>query len=204
MTIRADCLASSNFLKLKTMSKKKLSSDQREELLKALKARFEKHKNRHKGLEWAKVQAKLEANPEKLWSLHEMEGTGGEPDVVGLDKKTGEYIFYDCSAESPKDRRSVCYDREALEARKEHKPKDSATNMASAMGIELLTEEEYRELQKLGNFDTKTSSWVKTPADIRKLGGALFCDRRYNTIFVYHNGAESYYAARGFRGALRV
>ena len=186
------------------MSKKKLSSEQREELLAALIARFEKNKNRHKGLEWAKVQAKLEANPEKLWSLHEMERTGGEPDVVGHDKKTGEYIFYDCSAESPKDRRSICYDRAALEARKEHKPKDCAMNMASAMGVELLTEEEYRELQELGDFDTKTSSWVRTPAEIRKLGGALFCDRRYNTVFVYHNGAESYYAARGFRGALRV
>ena len=181
-----------------------LSSAQREELLKTLKARFEKNMNRHKGLEWAKVQAKLEANPEKLWSLNEMERTGGEPDVVGHDKKTGEYIFYDCSAESPKGRRSVCYDREALESRKEHKPKNSAMDMAAAMGIELLTEEQYRELQKLGKFDTKTSSWVKTPADIRKLGGALFCDRRYDTVFVYHNGAESYYAARAFRGSLRI
>src|SRR5437016_2400762 len=185
-------------------NKKDLSPERREELVRALKARFEKNMNRHKGLEWAKVQAKLEANPEKLWSLNEMESTGGEPDVVGHDKKTGEYIFYDCSAESPKGRRSVCYDREALEARKEHKPKDSAINMAAAMGIELLTEEQYRELQELGEFDTKTSSWIKTPSDIRKLGGALFCDRRYNTVFVYHNGAESYYAARAFRGSLRV
>jgi hypothetical protein len=183
---------------------KELSPEQREELLRALKTRFEKNMNRHNGLEWAKVQAKLQVNTEKLWSLHEMERTGGEPDVVGHDKKTGEYIFYDCSAESPKGRRSVCYDHEALEARKEHKPKDSATSMAAAMGIELLTEEQYRELQKLGNFDTKTSSWVKTPSDIRKLGGALFCDRRYGKVFVYHNGAESYYAARGFRGSLRV
>ncbi|MBZ5530993.1 MAG: DUF4256 domain-containing protein [Acidobacteriia bacterium] len=185
-------------------TKKDLSPKQREELLRTLQARFEKNMNRHKGLAWAQVQARLEPNAEKLWSLHEMERTGGEPDVVGHDKKTGEYIFYDCSAESPKDRRSVCYDREALASRKEHKPKDSATDMATAMGIELLTEEQYRELQKLGNFDTKTSSWVKTPSDIRKLGGAIFCDRRYNTVFVYHNGAESYYAARGFRGSLRV
>ena len=181
-----------------------MSPEQREELLRALKARFEKNVNRHKGLEWANVQAKLEANTEKLWSLNEMERTGGEPDVVGFDKKTGEYIFYDCSAESPKGRRSICYDREALESRKENKPKDSAINLADAMGIELLTEEQYRELQKLGDFDTKTSSWVKTPSDIRKLGGALFCDRRYNTVFVYHNGAESYYAARAFRGSQRV
>ena len=181
-----------------------LSKKQHEEVFKALKARFEKNMNRHKGLEWAQVQAKLEANPEKLWALNEMERTGGEPDVVGLDKKTGEYIFYDCSAESPKDRRSVCYDHEALDSRKEHKPKDSAMNMAAAMGIELLMEEQYRELQRLGEFDTKTSSWVKTPSAIRKLGGALFCDRRYDTVFVYHNGAESYYAARGFRGSLRV
>ena len=181
-----------------------LAKKQREEILRALKARFEKNMNRHKGLEWAQVQAKLEANTEKLWSLHEMERTGGEPDVVGHDKKTGEYIFYDCSAETPKSRRSICYDREALDSRKEHKPKDNAIDMAAGMGIELLTEEQYRELQKLGNFDSKTSSWVKTPADIRKLGGALFCDRRYNTVFVYHNGAESYYAARGFRGSLRV
>jgi hypothetical protein len=184
--------------------KKEFSTKHREELLNTLKARFEKKINRHKGLEWAKVQAKLEANTEKLWSMNEMERTGGEPDVVGHDKKTGEYIFYDCSPESPKGRRSVCYDREALESRKEHKPEDNAIDMAAAIGIELLTEEQYRELQKLGIFDPKTSSWVKTPADIRKLGGALFCDRRYNTVFVYHNGAESYYAARGFRGSLRV
>src|ERR1700676_3874342 len=185
-------------------NKKNLSPEPREELLRALKARFEKGMNRHRGLEWDKVQAKLEANAEKLWSLNEMERTGGEPDVVGHDKKTGEYIFYDCSAESPKGRRSVCYDREAPDSRKEHKPKDSAVGMAAAMGIELLTEEQYRELQKFGKFDTKTSSWVKTPSDIRKLGGALFCDRRYDTTFVYHNGADSYYAARGFRGWLRV
>jgi hypothetical protein len=185
-------------------NKKELSPEQREELLRAMKTRFEKNMNRHKGLEWAKVQAKLAANTEKLWSLHEMERTGGEPDVVGHDIKTGEYIFYDCSAESPKGRRSLCYDREALEARKEHKPENNAIDMAAAMGIELLTEEQYRELQKLGNFDTKTSSWVKTPSAIRKLGGAIFCDRRYDHIFVYHNGAESYYAARGFRGSLRV
>lgn len=187
-----------------TASKKKLSPEQREELLRALKTRFEKHMNRHKGIEWTKVQAKLEAHTEKLWSLHEMERTGGEPDVAGHDKKTGEYIFYDCSAESSNGRRSLCYDREALESRKEHKPKDSAMGMAAAMGIELLTEEHYRELQKLGNFDTKTSSWVKTPLDIRKRGGALFMDRRYDQVFVYHNGAESYYAARAFRGSLRV
>jgi hypothetical protein len=187
-----------------TSNKKQLSPQQREELLRALRARFEKNINRHKGLEWAKVQAKLEANIEKLWSLHEMERTGGEPDVVGHDKKTGEYIFYDCSAESPKGRRSLCYDREALESRKEHKPENNAIDMAAAMGIELLTEEQYRELQKLGDFDTKTSSWVKTPSGIRKLGGALFCDRRYDNVFVYHNGAESYYAARGFRGSLRA
>jgi len=185
-------------------TKKQLSAQQRDELLAALKARFEKNMGRHKGLEWSKVQTKLEANPEKLWSLNEMERTGGEPDVVGFDKKTGEYTFYDCSAESPRDRRSICYDRDALEARKENKPKDSAVNMAAAMGIELLTEEQYRELQQLGNFDLKTSSWVQTPADIRKLGGALFCDRRYNHVFLYHNGADSYYAARGFRGSLSV
>ena len=185
-------------------SKKELSPEQRKELLGALKVRFEKNMNRHKGIEWANTQAKLEANAEKLWSINEMEKTGGEPDVVGHDKKTGEYIFYDCSLESPKGRRSFCYDREALESRKEHKPADNATDMAAAMGIELLTEEQYRKLQALGNFDTKTSSWVKTPSVIRKLGGALFCDRRYDTVFVYHNGAESYYAARGFRGWLRV
>jgi Protein of unknown function (DUF4256) len=185
-------------------NKKELSPEQRKELLGALKARFEKNMNRHKGLEWADARAKLEANTEKLWSINEMERTGGEPDVVGDDKKTGEYIFYDCSPESPKGRRSLCYDREALESRKENKPKDNAMDMAAAMGIELLTEEQYRELQKLGNFDTRTSSWVKTPSAIRNLGGALFCDRRYNTVFVYHNGAESYYAARAFRGSLRV
>ena len=185
-------------------NKKELSSGQREELLSALKARFEKNMNRHTGFEWAKIHARLETHPEKLWSLHEMERTGGEPDVVGQDKYTGEYIFYDCSAESPKGRRSFCYDREALESRKENKPGNNAMDMAADMGIELLTEELYRELQKLGNFDTKTSSWVKTPAEIRKLGGALFCDRRYNQIFVYHNGADSYYAVRGFRGSLRV
>jgi hypothetical protein len=184
--------------------KKEFSPKQREEHLRALKARFEKNMNRHKGLEWTKVQEKLEANTEKLWSLNEMERTGGEPDVVGHDKKTGEYIFYDCSAESPKGRRSVCYDREALESRKEHKPKNSALDMAAAMGLELLTEEEYRELQKLGNFDTKTSSWIITPSDIRKLGGALFADHRYGNVFVYHNGAPSYYGVRGFRGSLGV
>ena len=183
---------------------KKLPPLQRKELLNTLKARFEKNIHRHKGSKWDDVQAKLEANSEKLWPLNEMEFTGGEPDVVGFDKNTGEYIFYDCSAESPKGRRSVCYDGEALVSRKEFKPADSAEGMAADMGIELLTEEEYRVLQKLGNFDTKTSSWVVTPADIRKLGGALFCDCRYNTVFLYHNGAESYYAARGFRGSLRV
>ena len=185
-------------------NKRELSPEQREELLAALKARFEKSMNRHKGLEWANVQAKLEANPERLWSLNEMERTGGEPDVVGHDEKTGEYIFCDCSPESPGGRRSLCYDREALESRKEHKPQNSATDMAAAMGIELLTEAQYRELQKLGNFDTKTSSWVRTPDEIRALGGALFCDRRYGHVFVYHNGAESYYAARAFRGSVRV
>jgi hypothetical protein len=185
-------------------AKKDLSPERCKELLRALKARFEKSVNRHKGLEWAKVQAKLEADTEKLWSLNEMERTGGEPDVVGHDTKTGEYIFYDCSAESPKGRRSVCYDGEALESRKEHKPENNAMDMAAAMGIQLLTEEQYRELQKLGNFDTKTSSWVRTPDDIRELGGAVFCDRRYDHVFLYHNGAESYYAARGFRGSLRV
>ena len=181
-----------------------MKAKERDDLLKALQARFEKNMNRHKGIEWAKVQAKLEGDTKKLWSLNEMERTGGEPDVVGLDKKTGEYIFYDCSAESPKGRRSVCYDREALESRKEHKPGNSAVGMATDMGIELLTEEQYRELQQLGEYDLKTSSWVKTPADIRKLGGALFCDRRYDHVFVYHNGAESYYAARAFRGSLSV
>ena len=190
--------------KAKTEMREDMKAKQREELLRALKARFEKNMNRHKGLEWTKVQAKLEANTEKLWSLNEMERTEGEPDVVGHDKKTGEYIFYDCSPESPKGRRSVCYDGEALESRKEHKPKNSAMDMAAAMGIELLTEEQYRELQKLGNFDTKTSSWVKTPSDIRELGGALFADFRYGNVFVYHNGAQSYYGASGFRGSLRV
>lgn len=173
-------------------------------MLSALKARFEKNMNRHQGLGWSEVEARLGASPEKLWSLNEMERTGGEPDVVGRDQKTGEYIFYDCSEESPKGRRSICYDRAALESRKEHKPKNNAVGMAAAMGIELLTEEQYRELQKLGEFDTKTSSWVKTPSEVRKLGGALFCDRRFNTVFVYHNGAESYYAGRGFRGFLSV
>jgi hypothetical protein len=185
-------------------TKTELSPKEREELLKALKARFEKNMDRHKGLEWAKVQAKLEANAEKLWSLSEMEKTGGEPDVIGHDKKTGEYIFFDCSPQSPKGRTSVCYDREALDSRKEHKPKNSAMDMAAAMGIELLTEEQYHELQKLGEFDTKSSSWVKAPADIRKLGGGLFGDRRFGRVFIYHNGAESYYSGRGFRGSLRV
>ena len=185
-------------------SAKDMKAKQREELLSALKARFEKNMNRHQGFEWAKVRAKLEANTKKLWSLNEMERTGGEPDVVRYDKKTGEYIFYDCSAESPKGRRSVCYDREALESRKEFKPKDTAMDMAAAMGIEILTEQQYRELQKLENFDTKTSSWLKTPSETRKLGGAIFADRRYDHVFVYHNGAESYYAAREFRGLLRV
>lgn len=184
--------------------KKELSRKQTEELLNTLKARFEKNMARHKGLVWAKVQARLQVNAEKLWSFYEMERTCGEPDVVDHDKKTGEYVFYDCSAESPKDRRNVCYDREALEARKEHKPKNNAVDMAAAMGIELLTEEQYRELQEFGEFDTKTSSWVKTPAEVRKLDGALFCDRRYNKVFLYHNGAQSYYVARGFRGSLRV
>ena len=185
-------------------SKKDLSSEQCKELIGTLKARFEKNMKRHKNIEWAKLQTKLGANTEKLWPLSEMERTGGEPDIVGLDEKTGEYIFYDCSAESPKGRRSVCYDREGLESRKEFKPENNAIDMAAAMGIELLSEEQYRELQQLGNFDTKTSSWVITPVEIRKLGGALFCDRRYNHVFVYHNGAESYYAARGFRGFLKV
>ncbi len=181
-----------------------LSPEQRAELLSTLKTRFEQNMHRHTGLDWKDVEARLEASPEKLWSLHEMELTGGEPDVVGFDSRTGEYIFCDCSAESPKGRRSVCYDRAALESRKKHRPETSAMDMAEAMGIELLTEQEYRELQKLGAFDTKTSSWVKTPPEIRKLGGAIFCDRRYNTVWTYHNGAESYYASRGFRGSLRV
>ena len=185
-------------------SKRELSPEQRQELLAILESRFAQHMNRHPGLEWEKVRSKLEANRDKLWSLAEMERTGGEPDVVGYDEQTAEYIFCDCSAESPQGRRSVCYDREALESRKQNKPEDSAIGMAAAMGIAILTEEEYRELQKLGTFDLKTSSWVQTPARIRKLGGALFCDRRYDTVFVYHNGAESYYAARGFRGSLRV
>jgi hypothetical protein len=184
--------------------KKELSPEQSKELINTLKTRFERNRNRHKDLDWADVQAKLEANAEKLWSLNEMEITGGEPDVVGYKGNTGEYIFYDCSAESPKGRRSFCYDHEALESRKEYKPADSAVGMATAMGIELLTEEQYRQLQQLGKFDLKTSSWVKTPVDIRKLGGAIFCDRRYDTVFIYHNGAESYYAARGFRGSLSV
>ena len=186
------------------MERKKLSPEETEKLLKLLKTRFEKNMNRHEGIEWAKVQAKLEANAAKLWSLNEMETTGGEPDVVGSDHEAGEYIFFDCSPESPKGRRSLCYDRTALESRKEFKPKDSAMDMAVVMGVEILTEEQYRKLQQLGNFDTKTSSWVKTPAEIRKLGGAIYCDRRYNCVFVYHNGAESYYAVRGFRGSLRV
>ncbi|MDD7795528.1 DUF4256 domain-containing protein [Clostridium sp. 'White wine YQ'] len=184
--------------------KKELLPEQREELIKTLKSRFEKNMNRHKGFEWAKVEEKLEANTEKLWSLNEMEVSGGEPDVIGHDEKTGEYVFYDCSAESPKGRRSVCYDHEALESRKEHKPKNSAIGMATDMGIDILTEEQYRELQELGNFDIKTSNWVKTPSEIRKLGGAIFTDFRYGNVFVYHNGAESYYGARGFRGSLRV
>ncbi len=188
----------------KKSTNKELLPEQSEELLSALKARFEENPSRHQGLEWVKVQARLEDDPEKLWSLHEMESTGGEPDVVGQDEKTGEYIFYDCSAESPKGRRSLCYDRKALDSRKKNKPNDNAMDMAVEMGIELLTEAQYRALQKLGEFDTKTSSWVKTPAEMRALGGALFCDRRYDTVFVYHNGAESYYAARGFRGLLRL
>lgn len=203
-------ISKSNFIrnkimsKIKDMNKKKLSSEQREELLKVLKARFEKNMRRHKGIEWLIVQTRLETIPEKLWSLDEMELTGGEPDVVGFDKRTGEYIFYDCSPESPKDRRSFCYDREALDSRKEHKPKNSAIDMATEMGIEILSEEQYRELQQLGEFDLKTSSWIKTPDAIREMGGALFCDRRFNHVFTYHNGAESYYAARGFRGLLRI
>lgn len=185
-------------------TKKKLTQEQTEDLLKTVKARFEKNKNRHKDLEWDKVQAKLEAKPEKMWSLNEMERTGGEPDVVGHDKKTGEYVFYDCSMESPNGRRSICYDRDAWESRKEHKPENNAMDMAAAMGVDILTEEQYGQLQQLGEFDTKTSSWIITPSPIRKLGGALFCDRRYDHVFVYHNGADSYYAARGFRGSLRV
>lgn len=188
----------------KASSRKELSAVQQDNLLSMLQSRFDKNAKRHKGLEWTKVKTRLEANPDKLWSLFQMEETGGEPDVVGHDKKTGEYIFYDCSEQSPKGRRSLCYDGEALESRKEHKPADSAIEMATAMGIEILTEEQYRDLQKLGAFDTTTSSWVKTPADIRELGGATFCDRRYDTVFFYHNGAESYYAARAFRGSLRV
>ena len=188
----------------KDNKKKALSAEQVEELLNTLKARFEKNMTRHKGLEWASIQAKLDAQPEKLWSLNEMESTGGEPDVVGYDKQADEYLFYDCSAESPKDRRSICYDRQALDSRKKYKPENSALDMAAAMGVKILTEAQYRELQTLGEFDTKTSSWVETPPDIRALGGALFCDRRYNTVFVYHNGADSYYGARGFRGSLRV
>jgi len=184
--------------------KKELSQEKYAALLKVVKVRFEKNIDRHKGIDWAKVEAKLKADPQKQWSLNEMERTGGEPDVVEIDKKSGEYIFYDCSPETPTERRNICYDREALDSRKEHKPKDSALDMAAAIGIEILTEEQYRELQKLGSFDTKTSSWLKTPSDIRKLGGALFADRRYNTVFIYHNGAESYYGARGFRGSLRV
>ncbi len=190
---------------MKSSGKKKLLSRQQcEVLLEALRARFENNMNRHHGLVWGKVKGKLEANTEKLWSLQQMELSGGEPDVVGLDKQTGEYIFFDCSAETPKDRRSICYDREGLDSRKEHKPKNNAIDMAAAMGVEILSEEQYRELQKLGVFDSKTSSWVKTPAEIRKLGGALFCDRRYGHVFVYHNGAQSYYAARAFRASLRV
>ena len=185
-------------------NKKELSKDKREALLATLKSRFEKNMKRHKSLEWSKVLSRIEANPKKLWSLNEMEETGGEPDVIGQDKKSGEYIFCDCSAETPKGRRSYCYDREALHSRKEHNPKNNALDAAAAIGIELLSEEEYRNLQQLGSFDTKTSSWVKTPPDVRKLGGALFCDRRYDKVFLYHNGAESYYAARGFRGSLKV
>jgi hypothetical protein len=188
----------------KSETKKVLSHEQHEELIRTLKSRFEKNMNRHKGLDWAKILLKLEADTQKLWSLNEMEKTGGEPDVVGLDLKTDEYIFYDCSAESPKGRRSICYDREALESRKEFKPQNNAVDLAAEIGIDLLTEEQYRELQQVGEFDTKTSSWVKTPSEIRKLGGAIFCDRRYNHVFVYHNGAESYYSGRGFRGSLRV
>ena len=192
-----------NFMK-NTNNNKELSTEQNEELLKILEIRFEKHMNRHSSLEWVKIQTRLEANAEKMWSLHEMEKTGGEPDVVGQDNNTGEYIFYDCSAESPKDRRSICYDRVALDARKENKPKDSALDMAANLGIEILSEEEYRALQELGDFDTKTSSWILTPVEIRKHGGAIFGDRRYDHVFIYHNGADSYYGARGFRGSLRI
>ena len=188
----------------KMKSEKSLSPEKQEELIRILKVRFDKNMNRHKGIEWTKLKSKLEANNQKLWSLNEMEGSGGEPDVVGYDSKTGEYIFYDCSDESPKGRRSICYDREALDSRKEYQPKDSAVNMAASMGIELLSEDQYRDMQKLGSFDTKTSSWLKTPHEIRKLGGAIFADRRYNHVFVYHNGAASYYAVRGFRGVLRL
>ncbi|MEI6221599.1 MAG: DUF4256 domain-containing protein [bacterium] len=191
-------------MKNNSPSTKTLSPQQQTTLLTTLKTRFEKNMPRHNGLEWEKIQAKLETNPEKLWSLNEMENTGGEPDVVGYDNKTNEYTFFDCAAESPKDRRSICYDQEALESRKENKPKNSAVEMATTIDIEILTEEQYRELQQLGNFDLKTSSWIKTPEAVRKLGGALFCDRRYDTVFVYHNGAESYYAARGFRGLLKI
>ena len=186
------------------LNQKALSTEQHDGLLSTLKTRFEKNMDRHKGLDWARIQAKLDAQPEKLWSLHEMENTGGEPDVVGYDKQADEYIFYDCAAQSPANRRNVCYDRQALDARKKFKPENSALDMAAAMGIKILTEKQYRELQTLGEFDTKTSSWVETPPDIRALGGALFCDRRFNTVFVYHNGADSYYGARGFRGSLRV
>jgi len=186
-----------------TSNKKKLSAEQQQELLKTLQSRFENNMKRHRGMEWTRVRARLERNVEKLWSLYEMERTGGEPDVIA-QQTNGAYIFYDCAAESPKERRSLCYDRQALDARKQHKPENSAIDVAEALGIEILTEEQYRELQKLGEFDTTTSSWIKTPPDIRKLGGAIFCDRRYNTVFTYHNGADSYYAARGFRGLLRV
>jgi len=200
--MRRECKSEKHMIEME--NKKDLSPEQREEQIRTLKERFENYSYRHIGLDWAKLQAKLEANGGKLWSLVEMERTGGEPDVVGFDQQSGEYIFYDCSAESPKGRRSLCYDREALESRKEYKPENNAVDLAAAMGIELLTEEQYRDLQKLGSFDTKTSSWVKTPVAIRQLGGALFCDRRYDHVFVYHNGAESYYGVRGFRGSLKV